>query len=77
MPQYNTCPMQFPLLLPLTYKNISPESESQFRYGLYGSIEQHVFNADQPLKSGVQCEISIGWPVLLENDIVYSSSCNP
>ena len=28
-----------------------------------------VFGADQPLGSGVQCEISIAWPVLLEANI--------
>jgi hypothetical protein len=62
---------QFPLVLPLKYKVISPEAEAISGEGSTVSLSSTdiVFNADQSLGSGVVCEISIAWPVLLETDI--------
>ena len=63
--------MQFPLVLPLKYKVISLKAKAISGTGstLLLSSTDIIFNADQPLGSGVQCEISIAWPVLLENVI--------
>jgi hypothetical protein len=63
--------MQFPLVLPLKYKVISPKAEAMSGTGstLVLSSTDIVFNADQSLGSGVRCEISIAWPVLLETVI--------
>ena len=62
---------QFPLVLPLKYKTISQKADAISGTGSTVSLSSTdiVFNADQPLGSGVQCEISIDWPVLLEADI--------
>src|SRR5215831_4464518 len=64
-------PMQFPLVLPLKYKVISPKAKAISGTGstVLLSSTDIVFNADQPLGSGVQCEISIAWPVLLQGRI--------
>ena len=64
-------PMQFPLVLPLKYKAISPEAKAISGTGstVLLSSTDIVFNAGQPIRSGVRCEISIAWPVLLENRI--------
>src|SRR5215475_413890 len=64
-------PMQFPLVLPLKYKVISPEAKANSGTGFTASLSSTdiIFEADQPLGSGVQCEISIAWPVLLESRI--------
>ena len=64
-------PMQFPLVLPLKYKAISPKGKAISGTGstVLMSSADIVFNADKPLGSGVRCEISIAWPVLLENRI--------
>jgi|SRR5215467_13430819 hypothetical protein len=63
--------MQFPLVLPLKYKVIYPKVKAIAGTGstLVLSSTDIVFNADQPLESGMRCEISIAWPVLLETDI--------
>ena len=63
--------MQFPLVLPLKYKTISPKAKAISGTGstVLLSSTDIVFNADQPLGSGVRCEISIAWPVLLETNI--------
>ena len=63
-------PMQFPLVLPLQYKVIFPKAKATSGTGstVLLSSTDIVFNADQPLRSGVQCEISIAWPVLLESN---------
>ena len=63
--------MQFPLVLPLKYKVTSPKANAISGTGstLVLSSTDIVFNADQPLGSGVRCEISIAWPLLLETDI--------
>ena len=63
--------MQFPLVLPLKYKVIALKAKAISGTGstLLLSSTDIIFNADQPLGSGVQCEISIAWPVLLENVI--------
>ena len=62
---------QFPLVLPLKYRTISQKADAISGTGSTVSLSSTdiVFNADQPLGSGVQCEISIDWPVLLEADI--------
>ena len=64
-------PMQFPLVLPLKYKAISPKANAISGTGstVLLSSTDIVFQADQPLGSGVRCEISIAWPVLLETNI--------
>src|SRR5215472_14594737 len=64
-------PMHFPLVLPLKYKAIFPKGKPISGTGstVLLSSTDIVFNADQPLGSGVQCEISIDWPVLLEGRI--------
>src|SRR5215469_12973680 len=64
-------PMQFPLVLPLKYRTISQKADAISGTGSTVSLSSTdiVFNADQPLVSGVQCEISIAWPVLLEGRI--------
>src|SRR5215469_6096221 len=64
-------PMQFPLVLPLKYKAIFPKGKPISGTGstVLLSSTDIVFNADHPLGSGVQCEISIDWPVLLEGRI--------
>jgi hypothetical protein len=64
-------PMQFPLVLPLKYKVTYPKTEVISGTGstVLLSSTDIVFNADQPLESGVGCEISIAWPVLLETHI--------
>jgi hypothetical protein len=63
--------MQFPLVLPLKYRVISPEAKAISGTGSTVSLSSTdiIFEADQPLGSGVQCEISIAWPVLLESRI--------
>ena len=63
--------MQFPLVLPLKYKAISPKAIAISGTGstVLLSSTDIVFNADQPLRSGVRCEISIAWPVLLQGRI--------
>ena len=63
--------MQFPLVLPLKYKVISPKAKAISGTGstVLLSSTDIIFEADQPLGSGVQCEISIAWPVLLEPHI--------
>ena len=63
--------MQFPLVLPLKYKAISPEAKAISGTGstVLLSSTDIVFEADQPLRSGVQFKISIDWPVLLESRI--------
>ena len=63
--------MQFALVLPLKYKVISPEAKAISGTGstVLLSSTDIIFEADQPLGSGVQCEISIAWPVLLESRI--------
>ena len=63
--------MQFPLVLPLKYKTTSRRAKAISGTGstVLLSSTDIVFNADQPLGSGVQCEISIDWPVLLEGRI--------
>src|SRR5215469_13429240 len=63
--------MEFPLVLPLKYKVIYPKVRAISGTGstLVLSSTDIVFNADQPLGSGVRCEISIAWPVLLETVI--------
>ena len=70
MPQHLN-PMQFPLVLPLKYKVISRKAKAISGTGstVLLSSTDIVFNADQPLVSGVPCEISIAWPVLLETKI--------
>jgi hypothetical protein len=64
-------PMQFPLVLRLKYKTISPKGKAISGTGstVLLSSADIVFNADQPLGSGVRCEIAIAWPVLLESRI--------
>jgi hypothetical protein len=64
-------PMQFPLVLPLKYVVISPKAKAISGTGstVLLSSTDIIFQADQPLVSGVQCEISIAWPVLLESRI--------
>ena len=63
--------MQFPLVLPLKYKTISSKGKAISGTGstVLLSSTDIVFNADRPLGSGVRCEISIAWPVLLETKI--------
>jgi len=58
-------------VLPLKYKVISLKAKAISGRGstVLLSSTDIVFNADQPLGSGVQFEISIDWPVLLEADI--------
>ena len=63
--------MQFPLVLPLKYKTISPKGKAISGTGttvLLGSTDI-VFSTDQPVTRGVRCEISIAWPVLLQTHI--------
>ena len=62
---------QFPLVLPLKYKTVSTKGKAISGTGSTVSLSSTdiVFNADQPVESDVQCEISIDWPVLLEADI--------
>jgi hypothetical protein len=64
-------PMQFPIVLPLKYKVISPKAKAISGTGstVLLSSTDIIFQADQPLGSGVRCEISIAWPVLLESRI--------
>jgi hypothetical protein len=64
-------PMQFPLVLPLKYKAIFPKAEVISGTGstVLLSSTDIVFRADQPLRRGMDCEISIAWPVLLEPHI--------
>jgi hypothetical protein len=64
-------PMQFPLVLPLKYKTTSRRAKAISGTGstVLLSSTDIVFNADQPLGSGVRCEISIAWPVRLEINI--------
>jgi hypothetical protein len=64
-------PVQFPLVLPLKYKVISAEAKAISGTGstVLLSSTEIVFEADQPLGSGVRCEISIVWPVLLDSRI--------
>lgn len=63
--------MLFPLVLPLKYKTISPKAKAISGTGstVLLSSTDIVFNADRPLGSGMDCEISIAWPVLLETNI--------
>jgi len=63
--------MQFPLVFPLKYKAISPKAKAISGTGstVILSSTDIVFNADRPLRSGMKCEISIAWPVLLETRI--------
>jgi hypothetical protein len=63
--------MQFPLVLPLKYKVISPKAKAISGTGstVLLSSTDIVFSAHQPLGSGVRCEISIAWPVLLETNV--------
>jgi hypothetical protein len=63
--------MQFPLVLPLKYKTISSKGKTISGTGSTVSLSRTdiVFNAEHALGSGVQCEISIAWPVLLETKI--------
>ena len=63
--------MQFPLVLPLKYKTIAPKATAISGTGSTVLLSSRgiVFNADKPLGSGVRCEISIAWPVLLETYI--------
>jgi hypothetical protein len=63
--------MQFPLVLPLKYKAISRKGKAISGTGstVLLSSTDIVFSADQPPGSGVRCEISIAWPVLLETNI--------
>src|SRR5215471_14780454 len=64
-------PMQFPLALPLKYKAISPKGKAIAGTGstVLLSSTDIVFSADQPLRRGMECELSIAWPVLLETRI--------
>ena len=63
--------MQFPLVLPLKYKTTSSKRKAVSGRGstVLLSSADIVFNAGQPLGSGVRCEILIAWPVLLEGRI--------
>src|SRR5215831_14548319 len=63
--------MQFPLVLPLKYKTTSPKGKAISGTGstVLLSSTDIVFSADQPVRRGVRCEISIAWPVLLETDV--------
>ena len=63
--------MQFPLVLPLKYKTISPKGKAISGTGstVLMSSTDIVFSADQPVRRGVRCELSIAWPVLLETRI--------
>ena len=63
--------MQFPLLLPLKYKTIPLKAKPISGTGstVLLSSTDIVFNADQPLGSGLRCEILIAWPVLLRGKI--------
>jgi len=63
--------MQFPLVLPLKYRVISPKAKIMSGTGstVLLSSTDIIFEADQPLGAGVQCEISLAWPLLLERRI--------
>ena len=63
--------MQFPLVLPLKYRVISPKAKAISGAGatVLLSSTDIVFNTDRSLKSGMECEISIAWPALLGTDI--------
>ena len=63
--------MQFRLVLRLKYKTTYSKGKAVSGTGstVLLSSTDIVFNADQPLGSGVRCEISIDWPVFLEGRI--------
>jgi len=63
--------MQFPLVLPLKYKAVSPKGKaiSGTGFTVLLSSTDIIFSADQPVRRGVRCELSIAWPVLLETHI--------
>jgi hypothetical protein len=64
-------PMQFPLVLPLKYETISSKGKAISGTGstVLLSSTAIIFSADQPVRRGVRCEISIAWPVLLQGRI--------
>ena len=62
--------MRFGMELPLKYKAASAEL-AFFGLGRTNvlSSTEFIFTADQPIESGMLCEISIAWPILLENRV--------
>jgi hypothetical protein len=63
--------MQFPLVLALKYKAVSPKRRAISGTGFTSLLSNTdiVFSADQRLRRGMECELSIAWPVLLETRI--------
>jgi len=63
-------PARYPVELPLRYKAVSPEMTvfGVGRTNLMSSLEL-MFTGDQPLEPGMKVEVSIAWPVLLDDRV--------
>ena len=61
--------LRFPIVLPLTYRSVSPEGREGAGRTLNLSSGGVLFTADPELSVGMTLELTVDWPVMLEGSV--------